>query len=416
MRTPPLRLRIALTVALSAVVAIGLLDTVVALGVRSHLLRARTDVLATQILTALEAARTAEGPALIDRLEELGIAATLQTPSGRFATPTQPVPPVLARTVDSPAGLLTVAISTAPVDTALRTLLIVQTLASIGTITVVILVTRTVTGRVLRPLTDLADAADRVAGGALHHRIDPDRPDTELGRLAAAIDGMAEALGARIAQEQQRAEAARRLAADAAHQLRTPIAALVATAEAAAAASDPETRGRLLHNLARETQRLRRLIDALLLDARLDTPRPRRVDLEALCRDCIAALPPARSAAVRVTGGATIEADPELLRHAIGNLLDNAVRHARSRVEVSVREADGQVHIVVADDGPGIPQGAEARIFDRFVSLDGAGGAGLGLAIARRIAELHGGTLTCRSRDAGAEFTMTLPRSSGDGS
>jgi signal transduction histidine kinase len=111
-----------------------------------------------------------------------------------------------------------------------------------------------------------------------------------------------------------------------------------------------------------------------------------------------------------------VSADRPQLERLVGNLLDNAVRHARDRIVVTLAPArDGSAELTVADDGPGIPPAERDRVFERFTRLDdarsaGSGGAGLGLAIARDIAERHGGTLTLEPEDsAGARFVFRLP-------
>jgi signal transduction histidine kinase len=110
-----------------------------------------------------------------------------------------------------------------------------------------------------------------------------------------------------------------------------------------------------------------------------------------------------------------VAGDAEQLERAVRNLLDNAVRHARDRITVTVEESDGAVELAVADDGPGIRSADAGRVFERFTRLDdarsaGDGGAGLGLAIARDIAERHGGTLTLRpGGGSGAQFVLVLP-------
>jgi signal transduction histidine kinase len=107
------------------------------------------------------------------------------------------------------------------------------------------------------------------------------------------------------------------------------------------------------------------------------------------------------------------------LRRLARNLLDNAVRHARSRVVVSLHEVDGMVELTIGDDGPGIPLEARDAVFERFVRLDAArshdGGSGLGLAIARDIVVRHGGTITVDDVPSGARLTVRLPAAQHDG-
>src|SRR5690606_13193050 len=115
-----------------------------------------------------------------------------------------------------------------------------------------------------------------------------------------------------------------------------------------------------------------------------------------------------------VTGDRDVVADVDVdgYAEAIGNLLDNAARHARQRVDVHVGRSNGVVAVEIGDDGPGIPADARERVFDRFVSLDGGPGSGLGLPIARGIAEAHGGSLEYD----GGSFVLRVPRRQGHSS
>jgi signal transduction histidine kinase len=172
-----------------------------------------------------------------------------------------------------------------------------------------------------------------------------------------------------------------------------------------------------------ETGRLQRLVEDLLLLARgdagaLDLTRAAPVDLDDVVEHQVGAR---KGAGPRIgTRGVRpvqVRGDAGQLARAVTNLLDNAVRHARSAVAVTLAEDAGRAVLVVADDGPGIPAADRDRVFERFTRLDSArsadGGAGLGLAIARDIAERHGGGLVLDSvAPAGARFVFTLP---GDG-
>jgi two-component system, OmpR family, sensor kinase len=172
-------------------------------------------------------------------------------------------------------------------------------------------------------------------------------------------------------------------------------------------------RDRLFTHAMRESSRAGRLIADLLLVARLDQGRPpRRVptDVVALLQDeaeRIGELAPHLTAAVSLhrTPDGPVLLDEEELREAVGNILDNARRHAAERVEVELDGGADELEIRIADDGPGVPDGAEELIFERFAALDGHQGSGLGLAIARGIAEAHGGSLCYED----AAFVMRLP-------
>lgn len=220
----------------------------------------------------------------------------------------------------------------------------------------------------------------------------------------------------RRAKEALAAEArSREFLAMAAHQMRTPIAGIRSSAEALLMGdADAETSQWLLAGLAQQSQRAAHLLTGLLRMARLDQHEPvpvGPVDLVALARhavDLVAALTPALRWDVTASGDTTIVAtcNADAVLEALTNLLDNARRHAMTRVAVAVTAADGTTQVSVGDDGPGVPAGSEVQVFDRFVSLDGGGGTGLGLAISRGIAESHGGTLDWEA----GRFVLRLPR------
>jgi signal transduction histidine kinase len=223
----------------------------------------------------------------------------------------------------------------------------------------------------------------------------------------------------RAATEARASEAAMRtFLADASHELRTPVAALQATAERLLR-DQPErpARDAIEAQLARDSRRLGQLIDDLLNLARLDareSPHREPVDLATLASAAVAARPaaepPARVELV-TAGPVPATGDRTALLLAVRNLLDNASAVADTIV-VEVAETANGPTITVADNGPGVPTDQRERIFEPFVRLPPSphGGTGLGLAIVRRTIESHGGTITCDSTPGGgARFTLHLP-------
>ncbi|MER5720133.1 HAMP domain-containing sensor histidine kinase [Streptomyces sp. NPDC002132] len=269
-------------------------------------------------------------------------------------------------------------------------------------------VTWLVTRRALRPVEGIRrEMAAITASADLARRVpEPDTHD-EVARLARTTNETLTAL-------QTAVERQRRFVADASHELRSPIASLRTQLEVGAAHP-----GLLdVPGAVEDTVRLQDLAADLLLLARLDAgerPADGRVDLAALVREATAQ-----------RSGVRVDAEPVevagsrgQLGRVLANLLDNARRHAREEVTVSVRRDNGPdgrwALVAVADDGDGVPEADRERVFERFVRLDAArtrdeGGAGLGLAIARDVAERHGGTLTVRQAPAGgALFELRLP-------
>ncbi|MDG9716472.1 ATP-binding protein [Streptomyces sp. DH24] len=267
-------------------------------------------------------------------------------------------------------------------------------------------VTWLVTRRALRPVEGIRrEMAAITASEDLARRVPvPDTHD-EIARLARTTNETLAALETSV-------ERQRRFVADASHELRSPIASLRTQLEVGAA--HPELLD--VDGAVEDTVRLQRLAADLLLLARLDAgERPAadaRVDLGALAREEAAGRD---GVTVRAESGQVAGSRGQLGR-LLANLLDNAQRHARSAVEVTVRGEGRQVVVAVADDGDGVPEADRERIFERFVRLDAArsrddGGAGLGLAIARDVAARHGGTLTVGEAPAGgALFELRLPR------
>ncbi|MEV7657127.1 ATP-binding protein [Streptomyces anulatus] len=273
-------------------------------------------------------------------------------------------------------------------------------------------VTWLVTRRALRPVEGIRrELAAITASEDLARRVPEPGSRDEIAALARTTNETLTVLEASV-------ERQRRFVADASHELRSPIASLRTQLEVAEA--HPELLD--LPGAVADTVRLQVLAADLLLLARLDAgekPGSATVELGALVREEVSQRTGDRIAvSVEVPQGGAFEVNGSRgqLSRVIGNLLDNAQRHAEGSVAVSVA-ADGRgVRVEVRDDGAGVPEDERERIFERFVRLDDArsrddGGAGLGLAIARDVASRHGGTLTVgEAAEGGAAFRLWLPR------
>jgi two-component system, OmpR family, sensor kinase len=302
----------------------------------------------------------------------------------------------------------------------LQQLLVIEGAVAAAVLVLAALMIRRVTAVALRPLADVSETATRIADGATTERLRPARTDTELGSMAAAFDHMVDTLEEAVSQSKGAEETMRRFLADASHELRTPIAALQASAETLLREQPRRPRRDAIEaTIAGDAARLGRLVDDLLSLARLDAPLPGRsmtVDLARLAETTAADVDrrvTASEIALVRDGSVWIVGDPDALSRVIRNLLDNAVASSGpgGHVRLLVGRTPTEATLCVEDDGPGVPGDERERVFDRFVRL-GAGtssGSGLGLAIARRIARQHGGDLTCDEVDRGARFTLRLP-------
>ncbi len=222
-------------------------------------------------------------------------------------------------------------------------------------------------------------------------------------------------------------ERQRRFVADAAHELRSPVASIRQHAEVASAHPSTTDVQELATTVGAEGVRLQALVDDLLLLARLDegaSPIARdEVDLD----DVVLAEADRLRASAHATVGTTqvhaarVLGDPRYLDRLVRNLGDNAAHHAAGRVDLSLAASDGHVSLIVDDDGPGIPAADRDRVFERFVRLDegrdrGEGGSGLGLAIAREVARAHGGEVTLADSPLGglrAEVRLPATQNTG---
>jgi two-component system OmpR family sensor kinase len=286
--------------------------------------------------------------------------------------------------------------------------------------------------RQLQPLREVAATAHEVAGlplasGEVGHtaRVPEHLTDehTEVGQVGLALNTllghMEQSLDARHRSELQ----VRQFVADASHELRTPLTTIQGYAELALRGDEPGELRLAMGKVKSESDRMRSLVEDLLLLARLDAGRPlERADVD-LTRLALETVQDARVVssdhrwALDLEAEAVVVPGDELRLHQVlTNLLTNARRHTPpgTTVTVSVRGGADAV-VTVADDGPGVPPDLQARIFERFTRGDSArtrssGGAGLGLSLAQAITAAHGGTLTVDSRPGATNFTLMLPR------
>lgn len=211
----------------------------------------------------------------------------------------------------------------------------------------------------------------------------------------------------------------RRFTADAAHEIRTPLAVIRTYAQVAAAATAPEERARALTSMVQASDRATHLLGQLLTMARLDNDALTRdfvtCDLRRIAVDVIAEITPnalEKHVEVMLDEGAPawVRGEPALLAVLLRNLIDNAIRYspAETFVAVTIKAVDGKIRLVVSDQGPGIPEHERERVLSRFTRLAGnaASGSGLGLSIVQRIAQLHGATLTLQ--DGPGEYGLSV--------
>ena len=328
---------------------------------------------------------------------------------------------VVALTTPGPNGPYTVYAATelgmvARSDAALRRFLV---LGGPPFLALVALVSWLIADRTLRRVEGIRTEVDEIIPEALHRRVPEPPGDDEITRLTRTMNEMLERL--QLAGERQR-----RFVADASHELKSPLAAVQADLEVALAHPDqadwPATAARLLA----EDERMERLVADLLFLAQCDegdfsslTAPAERVALDQVVADEVArlggrwAVPVDVELDVAPGRAPTVAGRPEHLARAVRNLLENAARHARRAVSVTLRTDDRGVEFEVADDGPGIDPVQRSRVFDRFTRLDDArgrdeGGTGLGLPIAREVVEAHGGRISIGD-GPGGRLVVWLP-------
>ena len=273
--------------------------------------------------------------------------------------------------------------------------------------------------RALTPIDQLAADARRITAERLHERLSVANEHDEIGRLAAVINET-------LARLESSFDQLRRFTADASHELRTPLSVIRGIGELGLGATrTPPEYKEAMGSMLEEVDRLTRLVDTLLQLSRGDAGTirlsPESLDLSTLARDVassLAILAEERRQRLQVDAPqpVPVRADRLVLRDAIANLVDNAIKYGPSGSTITVR-VDGdtsQATLTVTDQGPGIPPEHRARVFDRFYRVDEGrsremGGTGLGLAIAKWAVEANGGTIGVES-SGGSSFRIVMPR------
>jgi signal transduction histidine kinase len=316
---------------------------------------------------------------------------------------------LVSKVIETKTGQVTVigAASTAPARAAMTTLTRLLTPGIPVLLGLVALFTWLAVGRALRPVSAIRAKLADITAHDLHERVpEPDTRD-EIATLARTVNATLDRLRTAV-------DAHRQFVADAAHELRSPMAVLRTRLELARPGEK-----QLAADALDDVERLQCLTADLLLLARLDAREPvrgRELDLAQLVAEEATRRRPRPDVRVtlHLTPDLLVNGSPTHLRRLVANLVDNAVRHASSTVDVALTRSADLSLLDVTDDGPGIPAEHHATVFDRFTRLDHArtrdtGGSGLGLPIARDIATAHHATLTVVPAPAGAHLRAAFP-------
>jgi signal transduction histidine kinase len=314
--------------------------------------------------------------------------------------------------VATPTGIFTVKVAS-PLDGVRRTVDTVEGYLTIGIAVLVVLVGASVwlvVRRALRPVDEMRAEVDAISHGTLHHRVAVPETHDEIARLAQTMNAMLDRLESSSTRQ-------REFVSDASHELRSPLAAMRAALEVtppgAGAPDWPALRAELLD----ESRRMEALVGGLLELARADDPiAGPAVDTTEIAEVVADEVARPRPVPVRLgpVADVAVQGRADQLGRVVRNLLDNATRYARSRIDVSVVDRADAVVLTVDDDGPGIPPADRERVLDRFTRLDDArsredGGAGLGLAIVKAIAErVDGAVRVAEAPLGGARIEVRL--------
>ncbi len=337
---------------------------------------------------------------------------------------------VLALPLPSGLGSVAIAQSLNDVDRTLNRLQWLFFLIGFVIVGLIAFASRTVIRVGLKPLSNVEETAAQIAAGNLSARLPDAKPTTEVGRLTTSLNTMLTRIEESFTLRKTSEDKLRRFVADASHELRTPLTAIRGFAELhrqGAVAGEEDTR-QLLARIEDESIRMGSLVEDLLLLARLDQSREMQslpVDIAAVTRDAVASAEVSGpSHPISLSGGEGelyILGDKNRIHQVVANLLANARTHtpAGTKIEVSIVQSEDGVRISVSDNGPGLSEEDQRRVFERFyradssrVRFDGEG-SGLGLSIVDAVMQAHGGSVTVTSEiGKGATFILYFPQRS----
>jgi two-component system OmpR family sensor kinase len=310
-------------------------------------------------------------------------------------------------------------------DPLLQRLLLIEAVAVAGALALMVGFGPKLAGRALRPLKNVSAVAGELRRGKLGSRVDlpelKSRRD-EVGEVATSFDAMAESLERLFEAERESKEALRRFVADASHELRTPLTSILGYLDVLdeSGDKDPAIRCRAFEAMREEGARMARLVEDLLVLARLDARREMPaeiVGLATLTREIAGNYPGRRIELATSDSVVPVLAEQEALRRVVSNLLSNATKYTppEKKISVSVAREGREAILRVADEGTGIPKDALPHVFERFYRTESSRtgeGSGLGLAIARETVEALEGHIEVESVPGkGSTFTVRLPLS-----
>jgi heavy metal sensor kinase len=324
--------------------------------------------------------------------------------------------------------ILRVAYNEAPLDASVVRFLGVLLLLAPITVIVAMWAAYTVTGKALSPLSSMVRRAERITAERLNERLPVHNPSDDLGHAARVFNELLQRLEDSFSQ-------LRRFTSDASHELRTPLASLRSIGEVALqnshageASGASEQYREVIGSMLEEVRRLTQLVDSLLAISRTDSGQIAlnltTFPLAELVQEVVGlvgilAEDKGQAIGIDADPKIAVHADRGVLRQAVLNIVDNAIKYSPMDTEIQIQVAgieNGLAEITVVDQGPGIPLEEQSRIFDRFYRIDEgrsrqSGGAGLGLSIAKWAVEVHSGSIgVCDAGGKGSCFYLRLPR------
>ncbi len=332
----------------------------------------------------------------------------------------------IAFVLPSNLGSVVISVSLNSVEKTLHELSWLFLLISLGVLLLIGVVSRYLITLSLKPLLDVEVIAAAIANGDLSARLPELEPSTEVGRITKSLNTMLGRIEESFAQKNASESKLRRFVADASHELRTPLTAIRGFAELhrQGAVTGEEKTKELVGRIEKESIRMGSLVEDLLLLARMDEARPQAlepVELTHLIEECAAsarAAGPDHPITISAPAELYILGDTKRIHQALGNLLANARTHTPTGTAIAIvaQATESEITVSVKDDGPGLSESDQERIFERFFRVDpsrarhAGEGSGLGLSIVDAVMKAHGGSVSVESElGKGSTFTLHFP-------